>query len=143
MTPQPKANGVLKITPQEWRRRLAETDKLESAVPLSLRGRMYKLEYTNRSIKGILADTGRNVIADGLQRELLQDPDVYTSFLYWGLVTSNPDITKEQVDDLADYRHFPYITTQIMQAVTVFMPDTSDLFEETGAPEPSDLDPTQ
>lgn len=128
-----KANGVAaNITADEWRRRLNDTDKLDPTVPITLKNKEYTLEFNNRAIKRVLRDTGHNVIKDGIDRDALNDPNLYGSLVLHGLETHHPDLTEDEVDMLVTYRHFFYISSQLLTALSLFMPDVSDVLEAPG-----------
>lgn len=109
------------------RQRLAETDRLEPVVTITLKGHTYTLECNNYAVKGILKDTGYNLMSEGFSTKQLQDPEVMGSMLNWLLKTHHPDLSVEDTDKLYTFRHYPYIIERIGTSIDLFLPDMSDI----------------
>lgn len=126
------------------RQRVQETSKLDPKIPLSLDGREFVLLYTNRAVKGILEDTGINILQSPLGTAEMEDPKVLGSVVFRGLQAKHPDLTSEAVDEMITFRHLMYIQSQVMAALGLFYPDVADLpvLEKDARPEVGSEDPT-
>lgn len=117
------------MSPNEKRlevvKRLHEATKLEPFTEIVLRGNVYKLEYDNRQVKGILADTDVNVL-EGFDGKKLNDPEFRTKLLYWGLKIHHPGLTEDQVDGLQPIRQAIYVTSKLSEALRAWFPDLTD-----------------
>jgi hypothetical protein len=122
--------------------RTRDTMKLDPKVDLQLGDSTRVLLFNNRAIKGILEDTGINLLRDGLTIDHLSDPNILTKILKRGLQAHWPEVSEEGLDDLVSMRHFLYYQTQIFTALSLFYPDIKDLPKLPDAePEPAG-DPT-
>lgn len=122
-------------------RQLHEATKLEPFTEIVLRGNVYKLEYENKAIKGILADTKVNVL-EGFDAKALNDPDFRTKLLFWGLKMHHSTLTEDQIDGFQPIRQAIYITSKLSEALRAWFPDLTDdqgQLDLEVAPEPSPL----
>lgn len=125
MTTEERQASEVRLT--EIRRRLEETDRLDPKVEISLNGQTFTLEFNNRALKAILKSRGLNLIRDGLAMDTLSDPEVLSTILCEGLRVSKPDITEDEVDGLISFRKTPYIISRVRLALSLFMPEISDI----------------
>ncbi len=124
------------------RKRVQDTFKLDPTVIITLKKVDYTLEFDNAAIKGILKDTGYNLMSTAFSQDQMQDPIVMGSMLYWGLKANHPDMTQERADSLFSARLYPYILEKLRQALSMFLPDMSDVqIQKPGDVKPSE-DPT-
>lgn len=112
------------------RERLIETTRLDPQIPIILKGQKYTLEMNNFAVKGILKDTGHNIIKLGVGLDQLTDPVVVGSILFWALRTGHPDLTQDDVDKLYTHKHYAYVMERLVETVRLFLPDMTGL-EET------------
>lgn len=102
-----------------------ESFKLEPSLTVVLRGKGYTLEFDNMAAKGILRDTGQNILTES-GANLLDHPDHLGSILYWGLKRHHEDMTQDESDGLLVLRHRFYITKRIMEAMSLSIPDADE-----------------
>ena len=107
--------------------RIPDTFKLDPKVTITLKGNPYTLEFNNASAKGVLLDSGFNLLNDRLTQDHIGNPNIMGSLLFRGLQTNHPDLTIEETDKLFTVKHYPYINRKIMEALVAFMPDMSDM----------------
>lgn len=124
-----------KINRNEYSDGVAETTKLDPAVSITLKGTLYKLEFTNRSVKNVFDDTGYNILQEKFDRSRMEDPKLMGSLVFRGLQKNHPDLDQDQADDLFTLRHYPYILDRLITALDMFMPDSEG--------EEKEPDPTQ
>ncbi len=126
------------LSPQEAlelrRKRTLETFQLDPQVPIELKGKPYILELTNFAVKGILKDTGHNILSVGFGVEQMQDPEMMGALLRWALELNHPDLTQDDVDRMFSYRHYGYILEKLKAALDLFLPDMSDVQIEGARP---------
>ena len=108
-------------------KRIGETLKLDPTVIIMLKGKDYTLEFNNFAIKGILKDTGFNLMGSFLGTEEMENPEIMGAVLYYGLKTHHNELTQEECDKLYGYRHNVYILDKIREAIRLFLPDMSDI----------------
>ncbi len=121
--------------------RIKETFQLDPVVTIVLKGHEYTMELNNYAIKGVLKDTGHNMLSAGFGIKEMQDPEVMGSLLRWALNCHHPELTQDDVDKLFTYRHYGYILDRLKVALDLFLPDMSDVQIEgvrTEAPEGED-----
>jgi hypothetical protein len=113
-----------------------EDSQLDPAVNITLRNKQYTLEYNNFSIKGILKDTGFNLLNQNLTVKELGDPAILGAFLFWGLKTNHEELTQEQADKLLTYRDHFNVMLGIRKALTLYLPEVKgDEAQAPGEPE--------
>ena len=132
-----------KAQTEESRRRLEETFKLDPIVPIKLKGNNYTLEFNNFAVKEVMKQTGFNIMAKSFGMSEMENPEILGSLLFQGLLTNHPDLTQDSVDKLFTYRHYPYILERLRMALTLFMPDISDLQPREEGVTETELDPTK
>jgi hypothetical protein len=107
--------------------RIAETFQLDPLTTINLKGKIYTMELNNFAVKGILKDTGYNLLSAGFGIKEVQDPEILGALLYWSLIEHQPDLTQEAVDKLFGYRHYAYVLECLKVALDLFLPDMSDV----------------
>lgn len=121
------------MTPEERRAvtkaRVQELLKLDPQVTIKLKGNDYTLEMNNWAVLGILKDTGYNLNSAGFGTEQMQDPTIMGCILFWAMQTHHPDLSLEAVNKLFTYRHMQAIFDKIMECITLYSADVSDLVE--------------
>src|SRR5476649_120824 len=123
--------------------RIAQLFQLDPVVMITLKRNDYTLEINNWAVKGVLKDTGVNLMSTGFGVAQMQDPEVMGSILYWGLKTHHPDLQQEDVDKLYSYRHYAYVLGQLRTALDLFLPDMSDVeVDEAMGRTETNADPT-
>ena len=85
------------------------------------------LEFTNTQIRGLMKETGYNMIEAAPSVELLRDMNFLEALLFWGLTKHHPMLTRESVPDLISINRFGYIVSRLRKAIDVFYPDLSDI----------------
>jgi hypothetical protein len=100
--------------------------QLDPEVKISFAGKHYTLLLNNWAVKGILKDTGHNLMSLGFTVEVMTDPNTLGSFLFWALQTKHPELDQEATDKLFTYRHYAYVIDRLKQAIAMFLPDMSD-----------------
>jgi hypothetical protein len=123
----------------ELSKRLEDLSRLEPYVRIKLGDRELLLEYTNRSIRNIQKEMGLNLLMDSVGKEQLSNSDTLNTFLLIGLSKHQPDITPDELDDLISFKHIPYIMNRIMEALSLYFPDMSDLEDVESAPDPTKI----
>lgn len=101
--------------------------QLDPTVTITLKGAVYKLELNNWAVKGILRDTGVNLMQVGFGIAEMQSPELLGSFLCWSMRTHHPEMEQEQVDKLFTYRHYSYVLDKLKTCIDLFLPDMDDL----------------
>lgn len=124
---------------EEVRKRVYELHKLDPFVVCTLQGMDFKLEFDNTAIKAVLQDMNINLLKDGLDRTIFEDPEKMAQFFF---IAVQKHHNKKELDDrhatdrihevaqLDKYlglKHYPYIIRCLNDSVTGFFPDTSDL----------------
>lgn len=109
------------------KKRIEETFQLDPLTTIELKGKVYTMELNNFAVKGILKDTGYNLLSAGFGIREVQDPEILGAILYWSLVEHQPDLTQEAVDKLFAYRLYAYILEKLKVALDLFLPDMSDV----------------
>ena len=119
---------VTSIKAAEIRRdRVDDLFQLDPTVTITLKKTEYTLEINNWAVKGVLKDTGVNLMSVGFGPEQMQDPILMGSILYWGLLTYHDTLTQEAVDKMYTYRHYAYVLSKVRKALELFLPDMSDV----------------
>lgn len=136
------------LTPDERmdviRLRVQDTGKLDPDITIRLDGKDWTLRYTNRAIKGILSDTGFNLLSVRLTTEDMANPETLGSLMFHGLRSRHPELTPEAVDEMLTVRHTLYIQAQVARALGLFFPDVADMpLADDTRPEAGSEDPTQ
>lgn len=106
--------------------RIQSLFQLDPEVKIALCGTHYTMVLNNWAVKGILLDTGHNLMALGFTIEVMTDPVTLGSILYWSLKTKHPELDLETVDKLFNYRHYAYVVDRLKAAIAMFLPDMSD-----------------
>jgi hypothetical protein len=115
---------------EEYSKEVEKTTQLDSVVSITLDKKEYKLEFTNRAVKGVFDDTGYNILSQVFDRARMQDPKLMGSLLFRGLQKHHPDLTQEGVDDMFSLRHYPYILDRLTDAMDMYVPKRQELEEE-------------
>lgn len=141
-TPKPGEEGLTKR--EIMLRRMEAAMKLNPEMKITLGdGKEYTLVMDNRAAKGVIADTGINLLSEGFTGKDFENPDVLGAVLFRCLRKFHPELTQEQVDELMPLRHVIYIRARLTDAVSLFFPDMDDLPDEGQAKEgESESDPT-
>lgn len=109
------------------RSRVADTFKLDPIVKFKMGDKEYSLEFNNAAVKRIYRETGHSILADGFGVKAWGNPEILSETVLAGLLKHHPKMTMEEVDNLLDFRHTPYIMEVLRQALDYFMPDMSDV----------------
>ena len=111
----------------ERRRRVQETFQLDPTVIITLKSKDYTLELTNFQAKVLYKDQGINLLAATIPAEKFQDLD-FLGYMFWLCLQENqPDMTQEQADHLLSFRHRMGIMGAVIQCLTMFHPDLTDV----------------
>lgn len=106
-------------------------------VPVML-DRERHLLFTNRALKTIQRETGKNPF-DGQQwDDLSRDPDGLTILLRAGLLHESPDLTIEEVDEWVILPRVGYYRERLWYAYRDAMPDPEPATANDAASEASD-----
>jgi len=108
------------------RKWIEESFKLDPIVTIMLKGKEYQLEFNNYAVKGILKDTGYNLMSKEPRLAYMHSPEIFGAFLYYGLKTHHPEMTQEEADKLYSLKHYLYVLDRITKAVTLFMPELTE-----------------
>ncbi len=109
------------------RERVQATFKLDPTVIITLKGVDYTLEFDNAAVKGVLKDTGYNMMSTAFSVDQMQDPDVMGAMLFRGLQHNHSDMTQEKADSLFSVRLYPYVLEKLRQSLALFLPDMTDV----------------
>ena len=126
-----------------YRQRMGDMLQVDPQVSIKLGNQEYTLEFNNFAAKGILRDTGLNILTDSIPREKASDPEFIGSLIYWGLTTAQPEMSKDEVDKLIAVRNLLYIRGRVNLALDLATPDMSDVeIEQPQEVEGPTQDPT-
>lgn len=127
--------------------RVRETFQMDPQVKITLKGKEWTLEFNNYGVKEVLKETGLNLLDSGFGPDQWKDPKVMGALFYQGLKANYPDLTQEEADKLFSYRHYSAILSSIRTALSLFMPDMSDVTldkdEDDKKGESATVDPTK
>lgn len=120
----------------QFRERVGNIVKADPWVPLILRGKEYKLEYSWGAVKDVYRKTGKNINAGEVTLRDLADPDFVCLMLRSGLLTHHSDEfgskVLEEMEHYLTMRHMTYYTTTIQFALEAIQPDVDDLTRVLG-----------
>jgi len=109
------------------RERVEPLFQLDPVVTITLKEKKYTLEFNNWAIKGVLKDTGINMISMGFSADMMSDPMMLGSVFYWAMATHQPEMTQDDTDKLFTYKHYAYVLEKLRICVDLFLPDMSDI----------------
>lgn len=132
MTPEDKKATVKQVVSgtqaaEIMTQRVEETWKLDPEVVIHLKGKEYTLEFTNFAVKEIAKHLQIDLLKSGIPQGSLQDSEILTGLIYYGLQEHHPEITKDQIDRMLSLRHYGYILNRLTEALSLFSPDMSDI----------------
>ena len=111
----------------ERRRRVQETFQLDPTVIITIKSKDYILELTNFQAKMLYKEQGINLLSAMIPPEKFQDLD-FLGYVFWLCLQENQsEITQEQADHLLSFRHRMAIMAAVIQCLTIFHPDMSDI----------------
>lgn len=68
-------------------------------ITFAMAGRDYRIRFPLRILKRMNAEAGLSILRGGMMERFYQDPGVLAIVVYYGMLTDQPDVTLEFVED--------------------------------------------
>ena len=94
-----------------------------SPIFIEIAGRRLQIRYPLRALKRMEAEAGVSIFKD-MQRAF-SSADKFATLLYYGLVTHQPDITQEWIEDNMELATFASISPYLTYAMSGVWPESA------------------
>lgn len=73
----------------------------EPGLPITfpLDGREFRIRFPLKILKRMHAETGHSILKGGMMERFYQDPGVLATVVYYGMLTDQPDVSLDFVED--------------------------------------------
>lgn len=123
---------LIKSKQQAYETSFLNIPRTDPWVPILLRDREFKLEYSYSAAQEVMRLTNKNIFAGELKAEDLGDMTMLVGVLLCGLHTHHADVTDEEIGKLLTLKHRMYYVHCISKAMEVTQPDYDQLQDIIG-----------
>lgn len=105
--------------------------KVDPWVPVVLKGKEHKMEFSFGAVKELFRRTGLNLNRGEVDSDQLADLDFLCTIMLIGLKQGDPenfkDVDQEKFEYMLDMRYMQYYRTAVQTALTSIQPDPAEV----------------